>query len=203
MTALAHSVAAERNQQPILGALRYELRDAKTLLEIGSGTGQHAVAFAAEFPKIVWQTSDLDESHDDIRGQIEYSGLENLRHPLSLDVRTANLTGQVFDAVYSCNTAHIMSFSAVEKMIPLVADVLASSGVFCYYGPFQRDGEFNTSSNANFHGWLQRRDSESGIRDLEKIDALATTLNMQRRRIYAMPANNLFVVWRKMPGGRG
>lgn len=192
-----YAAASVRNSEPILGVLREELVDCRRLLEIGTGTGHHAVTFAAALPDIVWQTSDLEESHVWIQSSIDAAGINNVLPPLLLDVRAAYVPNDAYDAVYSCNTAHIMSFAAVEKMVPLIGHVLIDHGLFCYYGPFKRSGQFSTPSNAGFDVSLRSRDSDMGIRDLEAIDEIATSVHLQRKRIYAMPANNLFVVWQK------
>ncbi len=186
-----------RNTEPILDVLRNEFRQANSVLEIGSGTGQHAVVFAAELGHLDWQTSDLDQNHAGIRAWLADAALPNLREPLSLDVRTAVLGEKTFDAVFSANTAHIMSIAAVEKMFVLVAGTLRSGCVFCLYGPFRQDGEFNTSSNAKFHKSLRSQDSAMGIRHLEELDQFAATGRMRRKRLYAMPSNNLIAVWQK------
>ncbi|MCH7822498.1 MAG: DUF938 domain-containing protein [Proteobacteria bacterium] len=190
--------ATERNSQPILDVIKYELQDTKSVLEIGSGTGQHAIFFAAELEHLTWQTSDLEENHNDIHAWLADAALSNLPKPLSIDVLTAELPAKSYDAVFSANTAHIMSFAAVQKMFSLVASVLDEDGVFCLYGPFRENGEFNTASNAEFHRMLQRRDPVMGIRHLEDLDQCAASGDMQRLRLYAMPANNFLVVWKKM-----
>jgi cyclopropane fatty-acyl-phospholipid synthase-like methyltransferase len=192
-----------RNSEPILGVLRHELATSKSLLEIGSGTGQHAVEFAAQMPELTWQTSDLDESHAGILAHIANAGIANAIAPISLDVRSATLRAVKYDAVFTCNTAHIMSLAAVEKMLPLVATALNSGGRFFCYGPFRLDGKFSTKSNANFDLWLRQRDPESGIRDLEDLDRLARDVGLQRQRVYAMPANNLLVIWQKQSTAKG
>ena len=197
MTVKPFAPPTGRNCQPILDVLRNEFRRANSVLEIGSGTGQHAVAFAAELGHLVWQTSDLDQNHEGIRAWIADAALPNLREPLSLDVRTAAPGGTVYDAAFSANTAHIMSIAAVEQMFALVADALRISGVFCLYGPFRQGGEFDTSSNAEFHQSLRNQDSAMGIRHLEELDEFAANGRMRRERVYAMPANNLIVVWQK------
>lgn len=186
-----------RNSEPILEVLRKEFRHASCVLEIGSGTGQHAIAFAAGLGHLVWQTSDLEENHAGIRAWLADAALPNLREPLSLDVRTAELSDDAFDAAFSANTAHILSIGAVAKMFTLIAGVLRAGGVFCLYGPFRQDGEFNASTNADFHQSLCERDPEQGIRNLEDLDQFAATGGMTRKRVYAMPANNIIVVWHK------
>jgi SAM-dependent methyltransferase len=188
---------AERNSGPILEVLRNELSDCINILEIGSGTGQHAHRFASELPNLLWQTSDLDENHDGIGAWVSGSQLANLLPPISLDVLTADVQAASFDAVYSANTAHIMSLDAVARMFSLVGKTLIPGGVFCLYGPFRQGGEFNTASNAAFDESLRSRNEEMGIRDIESLDAFGSKHGLLRERLYAMPANNHIAVWRK------
>lgn len=197
MTAKRLAPATERNSQPILDILQHEFELCHSVLEIGSGTGQHAVAFASVLNHLVWQTSDRDENHDSILAWMSEAALPNVREPLSLDVLTATMPQSSYDAVFSANTAHIMSAAAVDKMFDLVGRVLGDRGVFCLYGPFKQNGEFNTPSNAEFDRSLRSRDPDMGIRDLEALDKLAAEGGMHRVRIYAMPANNHLLVWVK------
>ena len=192
--------AAERNAAAILEVLRTELDEAKTVLEIGSGTGQHAVAFGRALPHLTWQTSDLDDNRPAIRSWIADGGPANVLAPLSLDVMTNTVPADQYDAVFSANTAHIMSYTAVERMFELVAMTLRNSGRFCLYGPFREAGEFNSESNAAFHRSLVATNPDMGIRHLEDLDQWATAGAMLRMRRYAMPANNLLVVWQKHAG---
>jgi len=188
---------AERNGGPILDVLRNEFSMCTTILEIGSGTGQHAVRFAGEIPHLCWQTSDLDDNCDGIGDWVRESKLTNLLPPLSLDVLTADVPEASYNGVFSANTAHIMSYDAVAKMFALVGNALADDGVFCLYGPFRQDGEFNTVSNAAFDESLRSRNPDMGIRDIESLDELGCRHGLVRARLYAMPANNHIVVWRK------
>ena len=188
---------AARNNAPILEVLLREFCDSTRVLEIGSGTGQHAVSFASVLDHLHWQTSDLDENHAGIRAWIESTGLLNVGLPLSLDVRTANVERSAFDAAFSSNTAHIMGIEAVEKMFALVGAALKTGGVFCLYGPFRIDGRFNTASNENFDAGLRQRDPSMGVRDLEALDELAMAGNLARERLYAAPSNNYVAVWTK------
>ena len=188
---------AERNAAPILEILQNKFRDCTSVLEIGSGTGQHATRFAAALDHLQWQTSDLDENHEGIRTWIAESGLPNVAAPLSLDARTASVPQKSYDAVYSSNTAHIMSFDAVRGMFALVGEALRHGGIFCLYGPFRRNGEFNTESNAAFDANLRSRDPEMGIRDLEALDELGNNNGLRRAGLYAVPSNNMVAVWRK------
>ena len=195
--------ATERNSQPILEVIRHEFHGFESILEIGSGTGQHAVCFGAELGSLVWQTSDVEENHAGICAWLAEADLPNVRGPLLLDVLIDAVPSSTYDGVYSANTAHIMSFAAVEKMFSLVAAVLPEGGVFVLYGPFRQGGNFNTPSNAGFHESLRERDPEMGIRHLEDLDRLAAEVSMRRIRLYAMPANNHIAVWMKSGAGAG
>ncbi len=186
---------AQRNAAPILEVLQREFRDCTDVLEIGSGTGQHAVSFAAAMPQLRWQTSDLEENHAGICAWLRAAGLDNVLEPLTLDVRLGHVDAASCDAVFSANTAHIMGIDAVEKMFAIVGDALRATGVFCLYGPFRVDGQFNTESNAQFDASLRQRDPVMGIRDIETLDEFGKRGGLQRQRLYAMPANNYIAVW--------
>ena len=186
---------AARNATPILEILEREFGSATRVLEIGSGTGQHAVAFAAAMDHLHWQTSDLDENHAGIRAWIDDAGIVNIAPPLSMDVREACVEQGAYDAVFSANTAHIMGIDAVEKMFSLVGKALRPGGVFCLYGPFRQGGELNSQSNADFDANLRQRDSVMGIRDIEKLDEFALAAGLQRVRFYVVPSNNNVAVW--------
>ncbi len=197
MAEMPFAESAARNAEPILEILQREFRDRSQVLEIGSGTGQHAVTFANALPHLYWQTSDLDENHAGIGAWVEHAGLDNLGAPVSLDVRTAQVDENAYDAAFSSNTAHIMSIDAVEKMFTLLGKALSAGGVFCLYGPFQRNGEFNTQSNADFDASLRQRNPAMGIRDIERLDEFARAVGMHRKRLYAVPSNNNVAVWQR------
>ena len=197
MTAKPNSPAAERNKEAILEVLNKEFQDRKTVLEIGSGTGQHAIFFAVEMPWLTWQTSDRVENHSGINAWLAEANIENVIAPLQLDVMEPVQCSDKFDAVFSANTAHIMSISAVECMFRVVGQRLKDSGKFCLYGPFNLHGEFTSDSNRDFDMSLKSQDPVMGIRDLEKLDEFASANGMQRESLYAMPANNMIAVWRK------
>lgn len=189
--------SAARNARPILQVLQKELRHSRTVLEIGSGTGQHAVCFASALPHLCWQTSDKVENHAAINAWISDSDLENIQRPLALNVLDAALESSQYDAVFSANTAHIMSFAAVRKMFALVGHSLNQLGSFLLYGPFLIDGEFTSPSNQHFDASLRARDPSMGIRDLAALDELGVTNGLRRDGLYALPANNMLAVWRK------
>jgi len=167
------------------------------VLEIGSGTGQHAVYFAAALPGLTWQTSDRRQNHAGILQWIAAEGAGNVLDPLTLDVTDVRDAVSGFDAVFSANTAHIMSESAVADMIKLVAGALDPGGRFLLYGPFRIDGQHTSDSNSSFDRSLRAEDAAMGIRDLEWIDKLAAIQGLERNHSYAMPANNMLVVWQK------
>ncbi len=185
------------NRRPILTVLRQLLPGRSTLLELGSGTGQHAVYFAPEFPQLQWQTSDRRENLSAIHAWLSDEGASNIQPPLLLDVLQPWPVGPGFDAVFSANTAHIMSWQAVEAMFSGVAAVLSDGGLFILYGPFNYKGRYSTEGNARFDGWLRQRDPLSGIRDVEAMQRCAAANGLRPHRDFAMPANNRMLVWRK------
>jgi cyclopropane fatty-acyl-phospholipid synthase-like methyltransferase len=197
MTGKPVAPATDRNRDAILAVLLDEFADAESVLEIGSGTGQHATYFAARLPGLTWQTSDRVENHSGICAWVDDASSANVRPPLELDVTDCALPDGKFDAVFSANTAHIMTCAAVECMFGLVGQLLPAGGVFCLYGPFNIDGEFTSLSNERFHQSLQSRDPAMGIRDLESLVDLAAKNGLSLDRRYAMPSNNLTLVWHK------
>lgn len=200
MASCPHSAAAERNREPIVAVLRTEFRDCKTVLEIGSGSGQHAVWFAAELPWLRWQPSDLAQNLAGINAWIDHAGGENVLRPLLLDVRQPPPFDRHYDALFTANTAHIMCIDGVEAMFDLAGRVLKPGGILCLYGPIRENGEFDTDSNRRFDQSLRMQDAKMGIRDLEVLDQFAGAGDMTRLRRHAMPANNQILVWRKAAG---
>lgn len=195
---LTLSEACERNKEPILGVLRTELAGAATVLEVGSGTGQHAVHFAAGLPQLLWQPSELPEHLPALAERVRVAGGQNLRVPLALDVGDDPWPVAPVDAVFSANTLHIMSWSAVREFFRGVGCVLRSPGVLCVYGPFRFHGTHTSDSNAEFDRWLKARDPVSGVRDFEALDALARAAGLVFSADHAMPANNRTLVWRRV-----
>lgn len=189
--------ATERNRDSILEVLRREFEHVQSVLEIGSGTGQHAIFFARELAWLTWQTSDREQNHDGIKAWLGDASLRNVLPPLSLDVEEVDKVPGDYDAVFSANTAHIMNFGAVKCMFTIVSRCLASKGCFCLYGPFKVDGDFTSESNEAFDESLKSQDPRMGIRDLESLHELAANNGLLHDKSYAMPANNMLVVWRK------
>ena len=186
--------ACERNREPILAVLREHFADRRAVLEIGSGTGQHAVHFAAALPWLRWQCSDVEAKLPGIRPWLDEAALPNTPPPLALAVRGA-WPARRFDAVFTANTLHIMGWPEVERCFAGIGQVLAGDGVLVAYGPFKRGGAHTSASNREFDAWLQARDPASGVRDLEAVDALARAIGLRLVADLAMPANNACVVW--------
>ena len=196
MTRLPFAEACERNKIPILEVLREVLPPHGRILEIGSGTGQHLVFFAPRFPGLQWQPSDCSENLDGLFARLGKEGRENTLPPIELDV-LAHWPEQVFDAVFSANTSHIMGWDAVCAMFAGLEFHLAAGGVLCLYGPFNRGGRFTSASNEDFDRQLRASSSEMGLRDVEALESLAQRHLMSLVKQYAMPANNQVLVFRR------
>ena len=191
--------ACERNKAPILDVLRRVFGDAGDVIEIGSGTGQHAVWFAAGLPHLVWRTSDLPENHAGINAWIDEAGLGNVERPLALDVARRPWPIESAGGAFSANTAHIMHWPEVEAMFGGLAEVLSPGARFALYGPFARDGRHVSESNAAFDRSLRAQDPGMGVRDVRDLERLAASGAMALEDDVAMPANNHILVWRKAP----
>ena len=192
-----HSEPCERNKGPILEVLRQHFAGRRRVLEIGSGTGQHAVHFAGALPGLTWQTSDLEPNLAGIRLWIAEARLPNLKPPIALDVFGPWPDAQ-FDAVFTANTLHIMSWVGVRALFAALPAILEEGGVFAAYGPFKYGGAFTSASNAAFDAWLRQRSPQSGIRDFEAVDALARSSGMALLEDRPMPANNRALLWRRL-----
>jgi hypothetical protein len=190
-----HSEACVRNRDPILNVLREWFTAPGTALEIGAGTGQHAVYFAQHLPHVEWIASDCEENHAGIAAWMQECPSQNLRGPVSLDVTQSTWPVECVNYAFSANTAHIMHWRAVEKMFEGIGRVLLPSGVFCLYGPFNRDGEFTSESNRAFDESLKARDPKMGIRDDRALMQLAKRCELDFAADYSMPAKNRALVW--------
>ena len=195
-----YSQACENNKHPILTILSEAFANAKQVLEIGSGTGQHAVFFAKHLPHLMWQTSDLSVNHLGINAWIDDKLSVNVQRPIALDLNedwpTCN-NNQSFDALYTANTLHIISWPLVVKFFQALEKNLAANARVCIYGPFKYQGAFTSESNANFDLWLKDRDINSGVRDIEAILSLATSAGLVLDEDHKMPANNQLLVFTK------
>jgi cyclopropane fatty-acyl-phospholipid synthase-like methyltransferase len=194
---LSFSEACERNKGAILAVLESELAASTRVLEVGSGTGQHAVHFAPHLPHLLWQPSELAENLPELAERIRREGVANLCPPLALDVRDDPWRVPPVDALFSANTLHIMAWEAVREFFRGAGTVLETPGVLCVYGPFRFRGRHTSDSNAEFDRYLKARDGDSGIRDFEALDALAAAHGLRFAADHAMPANNRTLVWRR------
>ncbi len=185
------SEAAERNRAAILSVLERLFADRHAVLEIGSGTGQHAAGFSSALPHLAWQASDVAENLPDIRQWVAQPA------PLELDVDRP-FPPVAADAVFTANTCHIMSWPQVEKMFAGVAQLLPAKGIFALYGPFHYGGKPTSESNARFDAMLRARDPASGVRDFEAVRELARQHRLELEEDNAMPANNRLLVFRKL-----
>ena len=192
------SEACVRNREPILAVLSEFFADRQHVLEIGSGTGQHAVHFAAALPALRWQCADRSDNLPGIRAWLDEAALPNTLAPLAFDVDDAPwpLSGR-YDAVFSANTLHIMSWPQVERLFAGLPNLLADDACVIVYGPFHYNGAATSPSNAAFDASLRANGSPRGIRDFEAVSALATAAGLVLVEDRAMPANNRCLIWRR------
>jgi hypothetical protein len=195
MTLLPHSEACERNKGPIVAVLREWFADATRVLEIGSGTGQHAVHFARELPHLTWQPTDRAEYLGGLRARLAEEGPANVRPPLELDVAVRPWPDVEADALYTANTLHIMGWIDVQSLFDALAEHPARWRRLALYGPFNYGGRHTSESNAAFDAQLRARDARSGLRDFEALDALATAAGYRLAGDHAMPANNRLLTY--------
>ncbi len=195
MNTLPFSAACERNKAPILAVLRAALGGCRTVLEIGSGTGQHAVHFAASLEQLRWQPTELAEYLAPLQARLAAEAPANCAAPLALDVRSTRWPVDRTDAIFSANTLHIMSWAAVADLFAGVGRILAPHGRLCIYGPFRYAGEYTAPSNAAFDQSLRQRDPASGIRDFEAVATLASEQGLELLADHPMPANNQLLIW--------
>jgi SAM-dependent methyltransferase len=197
---LPFSAACERNKDPILEVLRIRFAGRGQALEIGSGTGQHAVHFARALKGLIWHPTEQLAYLPDLAERVKLEGPPNLRAPTLLDVRQAVWPLRSVDALFTANTLHIMSWPEVMALFHGVGNVLAPGGVLCIYGPFRYDGRYTSQSNRDFDRMLQERDPLSGLRDMTAVASLAGQYGLQLDADHDLPANNRLVVFIKEPG---
>lgn len=191
------SQACENNKAPILAVLKQVFPEPGTILEIGSGTGQHAVHFGHHLPHLVWQPTDVPDNLPGIRAWMAEAALPNVADPMVLDLNQGDWPITAADGAFSANTAHIIHWPQVQRLFHGVARILPPEGAFCLYGPFAYEGAHTSDSNAEFDITLRRRDPHSGIRDVADLRALAKDAGFRLAADQAMPANNRTLVWRR------
>ncbi|VFR46540.1 hypothetical protein ANT2_1016 [plant metagenome] len=195
-----YAPATERNRQPILDVLHRFLPPAGHALEIGSGTGEHAVFFAQALPDWTWQPTEADPSAlPSIQAWADHAGLPNLRAPRLLDVNAGEWQVEPADAIVCCNVIHYSPWASTPALLAGAARTLRPGGLLYLYGPYRRHGAHTAPSNEAFDQWLKARDPSFGVRDLEAVRDLAQAQGLVLEDVVDMPANNFSVVFRKAP----
>jgi cyclopropane fatty-acyl-phospholipid synthase-like methyltransferase len=194
---LPFSQAAENNAAPIGAQLERLLAGATQVLELGAGTGQHAVAFAARFPHLLWQPTEHPDALPMLQPRCAAAGLRNLLPPVALDICDLPWSVPAADALYTANTLHIVSPAAVEALFRACEQWAAPGSLLLVYGPFNYRGAYTAHSNARFDAWLRERDPRSGIRDVEWVEGLARAAGYAQLEDIAMPANNRLLCWQR------
>lgn len=204
---LPFSQACENNKTAILAVLKRHLSARTSLLEIGGGTGQHAVFFAENLPHLNWQSSDVAENIDSLNLRIAHANLANTPAAVSIDVDDSDWTKnskdsgisllESHDVIFTANTLHIMSAKSVERFFEGIKSNLQGNSLLMVYGPFKYKGEFTSASNAEFDLWLKDRNPVSGVRDFETVSSLAEQAGLELVEDNPMPANNQLLVWSK------
>ncbi|MDY6933116.1 MAG: DUF938 domain-containing protein [Spirochaetota bacterium] len=191
------SQSCENNKTPILNVLSRYLTQPATLLEVGSGTGQHGVHMANHLPHITWQTSDIDENLAGIDLWRREFQLDNLLKPIYFNVLEPESAPSMHDHLFSANTLHIMSWQAVESFFKIIPSLMRKGGLAFFYGPFKYHGEYTSPNNADFDLWLKECATHQGIRDFEAIEALAYNAGLILLEDVSMPVNNQTLVWKR------
>lgn len=189
-----YSQACEQNREPILKVLRQVFKNSKCVLEIGSGTGQHAAYFSKHLPHLIWQPSDLKENHSSIDAWIKGSAA-NIKKPIELDISHHPWPNQSTDAIFVANVFHIISWELITHFYLGVAEILNTNGLVLIYGPFSYAGKHTSQSNKDFDKYLKQHDQFSGVRDIVDLENLALTVGLELIKDYAMPANNRCLLW--------
>jgi len=192
-----YSESCDQNRESIFAVIGPLLSEKQAVLEIGSGTGQHAAYFAGKLPHLIWHTSDRPEYHEGICQWLTDASLDNTRNPVTLDVLRSIWPVLTVDSIYTANTAHIMHNDEVAAMLAGVGKLLSDNGLFILYGPINYHRQYTSESNKAFDGWLKNRDPLSGIPHFEDLIQMATGAGLLLKNDYAMPANNRILVWQK------
>jgi len=191
------SQSSENNKDYILNVLKGAFQDTNSVLEIGSGTGQHAVHFARNLSHLNWQPSDIEINLPGIGLWLYEAELPNIKEPVLLDVNKLPWEVGKFEGLFTANTLHIIAKAEIENFFQGIAQVLKDRGTLCIYGPFNYDGEYTSPSNERFDGWLYRQNPKSAIRDFEWVNSLAENVGLVLTQDHEMPANNRLLEWVK------
>ena len=194
-TLVNFSQAAVNNQAPILAHLSVLFSEPATVLEIGSGSGQHVIAFASALPQVMWQPSDQGEYLDGLRQNLAAHAPANVRDVVTLDMAVEPWPVSGIDHIYAANVVHIAPAELLSVLLRGAANLLPAAGLLCLYGPYKYGGQFTTDSNERFDGWLKSRNPRSGIRDFEAVCQIADECGLELRDDHVMPANNQLLVF--------
>lgn len=190
------NAAADRNKEVIGDALAKYLANATTVLEIGSGTGQHANYLCRRFDHLQWQVTDQRANLDGLRAAIAQSACENILLPFELEVSVYDVSDKHYSFIYSANTAHIMGIEEVGSMFEVVSSSMAPDGIFALYGPFKENGQHNSEGNTAFDRTLRSEDPKMGIRDIADLQEMAGAGSLALLKQIAMPSNNRLLLWK-------
>ena len=197
LTEKPYAPSCDRNRDPILEVLQQYLTEPAKVLEIASGTGQHALYFSQALPQLQWQCTDLAANLPGIQAWLDESPNLNMPAAVALDVNQAAWPVANVDVVFTANSLHIMSWESVKALFASLSSVLNAGGQLIIYGPFNYNGEYSSESNREFDQWLLSRDPASAIRDFEKVCQLAESAGLVLVKDHPMPANNRCIVWKK------
>ncbi|MFA6901973.1 MAG: DUF938 domain-containing protein [Gallionellaceae bacterium] len=192
-----YAESCDINKDPILDVLKEFFADRRQVLELASGTGQHAVHFGRALPHLTWQTSELQQNHAGIQAWLDEAQLSNVLAPVQIDANDEHWPVGNCDAIFNANTVHILAWTEVEKLFAGIGRVLDAGGILCLYGPFNYGGKFTSGSNARFDVWLKSRNPNSGVRDFEALNKLAEAQGMMLLSDIEMPINNRTLVWQR------
>ncbi len=196
---LPFCAAADRNKEAIGDALAGQLANTSSVLEIGSGSGQHAIYLCARFSHLQWQPTEQQHNIAGLRAAVDQSNCENINLPFEMEVSSYTPADhRIYCLVYSANTAHIMGIEEVRAMFRLASRSLATDGLFALYGPFKENGHHNSDGNIAFDNALQSEDSKMGIRDIGELAAIAESHDLALQKQIAMPSNNRILLWYKL-----
>ncbi len=200
-----YAESADQNKRVIAEVLEKLFVTPGNVLEIGAGTGQHALYFASLFPHLYWTPSDVSSQIRMLDQGIVDSGFANVSVSLTLDVdvvaklvKSMQTLSEQYDYIYTANTLHIMSWASCINLLSLVSSVLPSGGIMVSYGPYNVDGKFTSDSNARFEQWLKQRNPVSGIRDIADLRREGLERHLEIKQVIEMPANNKILVWSKI-----
>ncbi|MEE2744452.1 MAG: DUF938 domain-containing protein [Bdellovibrionota bacterium] len=193
-----YSAAVDRNKEPIYQIVKQYILPNKLLLEIGSGTGQHAVYFAEKFSSLSWVTSDVEENHSAIKEWLLEAKLKNIKGPETLKIGVDDFPKKAFDYVFTANTLHIMSWKENKTLFKLLGKRLREGSLTFIYGPFNFGGTFTSESNEDFDKFLKDRDPKSGIRNFEDVSKAMSAAGFKLLKDYEMPSNNRLLVFERL-----